>query len=316
MLEANLPPPIPGKLTVNRQALLKGHTQPIYELKSNPAKPGYFFSAGADRQVVEWNVVEPETARLKAKATGSVYAIAIDTEGKRLCIGQNFDGIMWLDVARQQTLKSIASKTESIFFIECTQHGWLIGMSSGRVLICSFDLLEIKREMRLSATRLRAVAVGKNFLWIADADGWIYAINASTLEMHYKVQAHPNGVLSLCLNEEGTMLFSGGRDAQLRAWEVGENMLIKAAEVSAHLFSIHALALKPGGRLLATGSMDKTIKIWNPATLELIKVIDQARYGSHSSSVNKLLWLQKPDVLVSCSDDRSIAVWQLLEPTA
>ncbi|HEU5146590.1 MAG TPA: WD40 repeat domain-containing protein, partial [Chryseosolibacter sp.] len=40
--------------------------------------------------------------------------------------------------------------------------------------------------------------------------------------------------------------------------------------------------------------------------------IDRARHAGHGTSVNKLLWTQYQDELLSASDDRSISVWQII----
>jgi len=45
--------------------------------------------------------------------------------------------------------------------------------------------------------------------------------------------------------------------------------------------------------------------------LQLLKVIDKARHAGHGTSVNKLLWVQFEDQLLSCSDDRTISQWNI-----
>jgi WD40 repeat protein len=57
--------------------------------------------------------------------------------------------------------------------------------------------------------------------------------------------------------------------------------------------------------------MDKSIKLWDARDLKLKKVIDKARNASHGTSVNKLLWREKDQVLLSASDDRTISMWNL-----
>jgi WD40 repeat protein len=47
--------------------------------------------------------------------------------------------------------------------------------------------------------------------------------------------------------------------------------------------------------------------------MQLKKVIDYARYGSHQNSVNRLIWSPFEDLLVSCSDDKNISVWKIHE---
>jgi hypothetical protein len=46
--------------------------------------------------------------------------------------------------------------------------------------------------------------------------------------------------------------------------------------------------------------------------LKLLKVIDRARHAGHGFSVNKLLWTNHHNQLLSASDDRSISVWQII----
>ena len=57
--------------------------------------------------------------------------------------------------------------------------------------------------------------------------------------------------------------------------------------------------------------MDKAIKVWDAKTFKLLKVIDKARHAGHGTSVNKLLWMNYKDTLVSCSDDRTISLWDI-----
>jgi WD40 repeat protein len=57
--------------------------------------------------------------------------------------------------------------------------------------------------------------------------------------------------------------------------------------------------------------MDKSIKVWDAQEFRLLKVIDKARYAGHGTSVNKLYWSKFHNQLISCSDDRSISVWNI-----
>ena len=58
-------------------------------------------------------------------------------------------------------------------------------------------------------------------------------------------------------------------------------------------------------------SMDKSIKIWQVPELKLLKVIDKARHAGHGTSVNRSLWFENEGLLVTCSDDRLISVWNI-----
>jgi WD40 repeat protein len=57
--------------------------------------------------------------------------------------------------------------------------------------------------------------------------------------------------------------------------------------------------------------MDKSIKVWDAAELKLLKVIDRSRHAGHGTSVNKVLWTDYNNQLLSASDDRMISVWDI-----
>jgi WD40 repeat protein len=78
---------------------------------------------------------------------------------------------------------------------------------------------------------------------------------------------------------------------------------------AAHLFTVNDIAYHPNGKFFATASRDKTIRIWDAVSFVLLKVIDSIRNAGHLKSVNRLLWVD--DVLISCSDDRSIIAWEV-----
>ena len=75
------------------------------------------------------------------------------------------------------------------------------------------------------------------------------------------------------------------------------------------MYTINHLAFSPDGRYLASCSLDKSIKLWDATTLTLLRVLDRARAAGHGTSVNRLVWPGAENRLVSCSDDRSLAVW-------
>ena len=64
-------------------------------------------------------------------------------------------------------------------------------------------------------------------------------------------------------------------------------------------------------KFFATGSRDKTIKIWNADNFELLLRIDNAKNKGHTQSVNKLLWSDFNNYLVSTGDDKAIMVWKI-----
>jgi WD40 repeat protein len=80
--------------------------------------------------------------------------------------------------------------------------------------------------------------------------------------------------------------------------------------IIAHLFTINYIVYSPNKLFFATCSKDKSIKLWQANTFKLLKVIDRGRHAGHGTSINKLLWLDN-HTLASCSDDRSVVIWNI-----
>ena len=116
-------------------------------------------------------------------------------------------------------------------------------------------------------------------------------------------------VFSVQFAPNGDCLYSGGRDAQLKVWDMLTYSLIQ--NIPAHLFAINSIAYHPSRPFFATASMDKTVKIWEADTLKLAKTISREKgYDSHRLSVNKVVWDE--DILISVGDDKKVIIWNCL----
>jgi WD40 repeat protein len=173
------------------------------------------------------------------------------------------------------------------------------------------DKYRASESIVLSSKSLRAISKHPklDLLAIAASDSNIYLLNSQNLELVRKIEnAHDNSVFSLCFSPDGEYLLSGGRDAYLRI-RLSNNNFEELPTQAAHLFTVNDIAYHPNGKFFATASRDKTIRIWDAVSFVLLKVIDSIRNAGHLKSVNRLLWVD--DVLISCSDDRSIIAWEV-----
>ena len=89
------------KIEVVKLATLTGHKDCIYSLE-NASKDNYFFSAGGDGMVVNWNLENPETGELVAKVNNSVYCLSYLSDTDELLVGENFEGIHKIDLKKRK----------------------------------------------------------------------------------------------------------------------------------------------------------------------------------------------------------------------
>lgn len=79
-----------------------------------------------------------------------------------------------------------------------------------------------------------------------------------------------------------------------------------------HTSPITALAIHPFNPHLITASQDGMIVIWNLLDLsEPINIINNA----HSKSINSLVFQNHTSILISCSSDQIIKIWDISSPT-
>ena len=297
-------------LSVRCIKTLIGHKGAIYSLtRSN--KEGHFISAGGDGWIAEWNAND-ENGKLLASTEAKIFSIFCSKEGNLIGAGDMEGKIYKIDTKQEVEPRVLDYYKRGIFCLS-DFNGDLISLS-GDGFITRWDKSNFQRieSLQLSRQSLRGCVVLKNkgLIAIGSSDHNIYLVKGENFQLlNFVKKAHSSSVFSLAVSQEEDIILSGGRDAMLRIWGFEEEFnLIKA--IPAHLFTINDIKYSPDFRIFATASRDKTIKLWDSESFELLKVLDTVRDGGHLNSVNCLLWLSN-QILVSCSDDRSIKIWEI-----
>lgn len=304
------------QIQVHKLYTLKGHKDCIYTL-ARAAEKGQFYSAGGDGQVVRWNIDTPEEGKLIAKVSSSIYALCFDSHHQRLFVGQNFEGVHVIDVEHQREIGSLAFTKAAIFDIQC--HNNIIITATGEGAVFIIDTVDLKIIEQLKHSQKSARTISINSLRQEFAVGYsdhsirIFDLNSYALKQH--IDAHKNSVFTVQYSPDHRYLLSGSRDAHLKIWDAERNYVLKETIV-AHMYAINHIDYDHDHKYFVTCSMDKSIKVWDAQHFRLLKVIDKARYASHGTSVNKLLWLNHKNnqvhmPLISASDDRTATIWQI-----
>jgi len=300
-----------SNVQVSKLHTLTGHRDCVYTLVPS-SDDAIFFSGAGDGMAVMWNLADPETGAVVAQLPNSIYAMHFHAETNTLVVGHNYDGIHILDWQNKVEIGSLQLTKAAIFDVASFAENLLVATGDGTVLKVNSKNLNITQKVQLSSKSARTIAVNEKLgeFAVGYSDNFIRVFDLDTMTLKHGWEAHKNSIFTMQYTSDKKSLLSGSRDARLKMWDASKNYL-QSAEVVAHMFAINHLAFSRDSKHFVTCSMDKSIKVWDADALKLLKVIDRSRHAGHGTSVNKVLWTNYHDQLLSASDDRTISVWNI-----
>ena len=294
----------------------QGHRDCVYTLQA--AGDGKtFFSAGGDGLIVRWSLDHPDQGIPVAKVDGSIYGLALDPARDLLIAGRNNDGIHAIDLRSGSSAGSVHTGSCAIFDIRFHRGKILTANGDGRLLRINPGSWTIDEVIPLSTNSLRCLAIHPltGTIAVGGSDHKIRLLNGVTLAVENEWIGHSNSVFTLTYGPDGSLLYSGSRDAKVKTWKADEHYLA-GSETAAHLFAVNHIAFRSDGKHFLTCSMDKTIKVWSSGLEpKLLRVLDRARHAGHGNSVNRICWINE-DTFASAGDDRMISIWRFLPASA
>ncbi len=279
-----------------------GHTQAVYALSYDPQTQSIYSGAG-DGMIVQWQLSEPD-GKLVIRHNQAVYTLFCD---QQYLISGTRSGIVSAFFLEDYSLKKHLQLCDApIFEIVKYQSTYLIVAGDGNLYELDHDF-NILRVLSLSDKPLRTIEIKDNEAIIGASDACLYFVDLLTFE-YQKFAVQNSSVFAVATLNNGEMV-CGGRDATL-TWIKNKEIV---RTIKAHLLHIHRIKVNPYQvERMASSSMDKTIKYWNSTSGELLKVVDAEKFQGHTSSVNKILWIDK-NTLISCSDDRTLKCFVIQE---
>lgn len=270
------------------------------------ASGGKVYSGGADGYVVEWDVEKEFNGNLLATLSESVYAVRVFDQ--LLLAGTATGFVLAVDLRTKKALFNKKVSPAGIFdFFVSPDRIYVFG-EQGFATVLDRDFKTINRKQLLNDSIRQVLPLAGDRFIMACSDNTIKLTDRENLAVFEERDAHEFSVFALALDEERGLLFSGSRDATIKKWHVNE--LTEIQHIKAHMYHVNGLSLSTGSNLLLSASMDKSIRLWDAETLELLKVVNLRKFGMHTNSVNKVLWIG-PNRFISCSDDRTLGYFQV-----
>lgn len=300
-----------SRVAVEQIQTYAGHKGAIFALCADEENH-CFYSAADDGIVVKWSLDKDNNTGEGILSVGrAVYALSVIPEKKQLWVGASDGKIYVVDIESRKLISTLSAHTHAIYQLkyEPTHEQMWILAANGWLSLIDTQKLVTSFSKQLHTKNLRSLVfhLGQAFIGSSDHSIRQYGIDSPEKETHQWL-AHDKSVFSLLIHPEANYLLSGGMDAQLAVWDLKQDYK-QIRKIPAHYFTVNDLALSPSNDYFMSGSRDKTLKLWDAYQFELLKVIDHPRNKGHLHSVNKILWLNVDNSVISGSDDKRIIRW-------
>lgn len=299
-------------LEINKKCQFVGHSGAIYGLAFDHQKQK-LYSAGGDGWLVQWSLENEVDGVLLAKIGDKIFSLAYIPESALFLAGTQSGDLYFIPADRKRSPRRFEYHQKGIFDIMIWKGLALTAGGDGKLGIWDIKKERLIESILITNAKLRSIGKSNEspVFAIGSSDQNIYLLNTSEFELLHTIEkAHTPSVFTVQFTPEGSSLVSGGRDAQLKVWQIASECSLER-QFSAHWFTVNHLCFNESGTWLFSGSRDKTVRIWDTKSWTLLKEINLHKNEGHQNSVNRLLWLENQGFLITAGDDRKIMVWEL-----
>jgi len=251
------------KIEILHNGVLEGHKDAVYALVSG-SEPNILFSSGGDGMVIGWDLANKGDGELIARLPSAVYGLQYFADADMMLAGTRFGGLYALD------LKTHKQKA-------------LIDLKHDIFKLCYLP--------------------EQNLVAAACAGGYLYLVQAQTLEIVHQIHPGQASCRCLALSPDGGHLASGWSDGMIRIYDTSDFTEIQS--FTAHTPSVFALVYNMAGDKLISGGRDAQIRIWDTT----ISYIELQKIPAHLFTVNDLIMIPEYNLMASASRDKTAKIW-------
>ena len=307
-------------MKIQKKSEINLSANPLYSLTVDP-KEKFLYAGGLDKYLTKVNYQKESSEIYKIEGLNtSIYASIFDSDHSRLWLAGGKGILQGLEKGSVSLRIQVPLANTPIFCLGLIPRSTtlLAGIGNGELKIINTEILEninfepqAIQTLKISQEAIRVIAFHPNkpLLALGGKDTFIYLLNSDTLEVIMILKSHSLPVFSLAFSPNGQFLVSGSRDASLKIWDLSIFKL--AHSIPAHLFAVNHILFHPTEPYFVSASMDKSIKVWGSEDFVLYKILNQEKIKGHTSSVNRMAWLEpEGNTLASISDDRRLIFWE------
>lgn len=281
------------------------HQAPVYGVA---AANNHLYSVGGDRQVFHyWMEADQYMAERIALLNHAGYCCHVHE--KWIFAGDAQGYLYRFHFDDKESVKVMKAHDGGIFKLTSdAEQLYSIGQD-GKLNLWSFDPLEMKRTLWLSAEKLRDLCWNDSMsqLAVVGQDGILRVLELPMLNEIFTSLPMKDGLTSVAYWPEKKTWVSGNKQGQVQFWKQEQSSPI--FDFQAHKGNIYGLSVDTENQLIWTSSLDKSIKAWEMTSLALAGKWDNLNQ-SPLRSVNQILMVN-PNIFISAGDNKKIDVTKI-----
>ena len=297
--------------------ILQGHQAAVWAIAFS-ADGQTLASGSADKTIKLWDLEIGECLETLEGHIQGVRAIAFGT-GDRLVSG-SFDCTVRLwDTATGNLLKTLTGHADQIWAVAANPTTNIIvsGDKSQIIKLWNSESGKCLKTIMGYADWVWAIVVSPNERLIASGglDKVIRLWNMDTGKITATLKGHQNMIWSVKFSPDGQLLASCGDDASIKLWDITTGQCLKTFQDPTQR-GLWTLEFSPDGQFLVSGGTNGLIQIWDLLTGNLIRTIEAHNtwvWAVTFGSVAPTTLTKENDgkILISCSKDRTIKLWNI-----
>jgi len=261
---------------------LKGHKHVVMSVSFSPngSKIG---SGSWDKTVRVWNTRTGLCEKVLEGHIKGVYSVSFSFDGSKIVSGSN-----------DSTIKIWSTHT---YLCESTLQG------------------------HTSLVRCVSFSKDGSKVFSSSDDSTIRMWDVKAVQCQMIFEGHSGPVHQFSLSEDEANLVSCSEDTTVRVWDTNSGHCVNCHQ--GHSMRVHSVIWTPSNHVLGqdpafdgspqivSGSLDRSIRLWKGETSQTMGWFEQSDHDHHHGSINQLSFFSDGSKIVSCSDDKTVKVWDV-----